>query len=183
MLKSLQTWPVRVLTLCLLCWSLSGAACAQEGLHAAAASAGVQPQALQHASTMTGRSPSSLARLLTSDKQASLTDAGAVVFGCHLHEHDTPADRAGVLGFNPPIAAADRLAAEAAADAAAAKMNVSLAFKLHSRPSSTRKVFLEFRGCVTEVRPAAAKQSIINDPHMYWGMVLCPGGCASQHNR
>jgi hypothetical protein len=102
---------------------------------------------------MTGRSASSLARLLSSDKQASLTTAGAVVFGCHLHEHDHPADKSGVLGLNPPIPAAELAAAEAAA--AAVEMNVSLAFKLHSRPSSSKKIFLEFRGCTTEVRPTA----------------------------
>jgi hypothetical protein len=106
---------------------------------------------------MTGRCPNSLAHLLSTDKQASLTAAGAVVFGCHLHEHDLPARKAGVLGLNPVIEAAESAAEDAAAAAAAAaKADVSLAFKLHSRPSSPKKIFLEFRGCVTEVRPAAS---------------------------
>lgn len=102
---------------------------------------------------MTGRCPNSLARLLSADKQASLTAAGAVVFGCHLHEHDLPADKAGVLGLNPAAPEAEIAAYDAAV--AAAKADVSLAFNLHSRPSSPKKIYLEFHGCVTEVRPEA----------------------------
>jgi hypothetical protein len=120
---------------------------------------------------MTGRTAGSLASLLSSDKQASLTTAGAVVFGCHLHEHDHPADKTGVLGFNPLIPTAQLAAAEAAAAAAAVKMNVSLAFKLHSRPSSTKKAFLEFRGCTTEVRLTADSPSFANEKS-YLGIVV-----------
>uniref|UniRef100_A0A383W0A8 Uncharacterized protein n=1 Tax=Tetradesmus obliquus TaxID=3088 RepID=A0A383W0A8_TETOB len=97
---------------------------------------------------MTGRCTNSLARLLSADKQASLTAAGAVVFGCHLHEHDLPADKAGVLGLNPAAPGAEIAAYDAAV--AAAKADVSLAFNLHSRPSSPKKIYLEFHGCVTE---------------------------------
>lgn len=107
------------------------------------------------ASSLANRPPGDIVRLLHVNPSATLTHTGAIVFGCSLHpeadvshEHDPARPRAlqqqqQELQEIQPVPSLKRQAVWDESD-------LSKAFALHSRPSATKKIYLEFKGCVTE---------------------------------
>lgn len=107
------------------------------------------------ASHLANRPPRDIVRLLHVNPSATLTRTGAIAFGCSLHpeadvphEHD-PAQPPALqqqqqeLQELLPLPSLKRQAVWDESD-------LSKAFALHSRPSATKKIYLEFKGCVTE---------------------------------
>lgn len=113
-------------------------------------------QVLASASQLANRSPKEIVHLLEVNPSATLTASGAIVFGCGLHpqaekehHHHAPPDTP-----HPPKQQQHQPAVPASQphnQAVWDEADTSKAFKLHSRPSATKKIFLEFQGCVTEV--------------------------------
>jgi hypothetical protein len=132
------------------------------GIAAAAARAEAWTHALQAAAVSTGRKSQQLQEQLERDHSAILTSSGAVVYACNLcgrgncHSAavslpaDTLATHAASSGF-AVAALVDDNSVAAAAVAEDSNVLPSGAFKLHSMPSATRKMFLQFQGCVTQV--------------------------------
>jgi hypothetical protein len=120
-------------------------------------------QVLLTASSLANRTPADVARLLELNPSATLTDSGAIVFGCSLHPEDEQhqhSDGHGQNAAQPPQQqeqqeheshAVLQLAPPASGQGVWEEKDTSKAFKLHSRPSASKKIFLEFNGCVTEV--------------------------------
>lgn len=123
-------------------------------------------QVLQSASRLANRRPFDVLRLLQTNPSATLTGSGAIVFGCNMHPeghithshskpiHERPRaqqqqttkqqQQGQSLQLHPGAALSAGQGLGGAAD-------TQQAFALHSRPSATRKLHLEFQGCVTQV--------------------------------
>jgi hypothetical protein len=138
----------------------TGTALSHPDVLAVAAIAGVQPDAVEAATILTGRTAQQLQEQLQRDQSASLTSSGAVVYACNLHGHGhshtaasaarpaaVTANLATILG---PAGASEGVTAAAVTE----DHDVPLgeAFYLHSMPSASRKIFLQFQGCITQVR-------------------------------
>jgi hypothetical protein len=131
-------------------------------------------QVLQAASRLANRRPGEVVRLLQANPSATLTDSGAIVFGCNMHPdvhgthnhgqhiHEKPRTQQQQhqqqTGKQRQQGRSSQLQPRAASSLGQGKRTSNQkdtqqqALKLHSRPSATRKLHLEFQGCVTEVR-------------------------------
>jgi hypothetical protein len=126
---------------------------------AVAATAGVLPDAVQAATKLTGRTAQQLQEQLQRDQSASLTSSCAVVYACNLHRHghSNRAASAQPAAVTANLATTTGLAGASEGMTAAAVTEdndvlLGQVFQLHSMPSAPRKIFLQFQGCITQVR-------------------------------
>jgi hypothetical protein len=114
-------------------------------------------QVLMSASSLSNRRPGDIVRLLQVNPSATLTHTGAIVFGCSLHpeadaphEHDPAQPPALQQQQQQELQEELQVVLAPKEQAVWDDVDLTKAFALHSRPSATKKIFLEFRGCVTE---------------------------------
>lgn len=147
-------------------------------------------QVLLSASRLANRQPGDIVRLLQVNPSATLTETGAIVFGCnlhpeadgvhahkHVHLHDkalSPVAAANLVVGNQqqqhqqqqqqqlelPSALQSAPLPPAKGQAVYDETDLNKAFQLHSRPTANKKIFLEFKGCVTEVSAPSVKQRV-----------------------
>lgn len=110
-------------------------------------------QVLMTASSLANRSPEDIARLLEVNPSATLTDTGAIVFGCSLHPADNHShDHHGTDSpHQPQQPELQPVPQPPPGRDVWDEKDLSKALRLHSRPSATKKIFLEFTGCITQV--------------------------------
>jgi hypothetical protein len=120
---------------------------------AADAAVGVDVQSLAEASRLTGKPVQRLVDIVRSDADASIVN-GALRYICRRRsERHTAADTTQAQLVQGPASNDDVVVANWPANQndSSGTLDETAVMKLHSRPAATRKVYLAFKGCITQV--------------------------------
>jgi hypothetical protein len=115
----------------------------------AAAFIGVDVQGLTEASRLTGKSIQRLVEIVRSDADSTIVN-GALRYTCRRrsNRHTTHAQFVQGPGTDDSLYVANWPANQ---NDSSGTLTEAAVMKLYSRPTATRKVYLAFRGCITQV--------------------------------
>jgi hypothetical protein len=156
MVKKLKLFLLILMILDYFQSSLAQTAEADAELAATAAFIGVETSSLLSASIATGTPVLRLIDTLRNDRDAVIV-GGAVRYSCRRGNSSRQTRQAQLLHISPVAEDVSTANWPAKQDDSSVPLTEAAVFKLHSRPTATRKAFLQFNGCTTQVRTAAAE--------------------------